>query len=49
MVYFIHNAKIALEMEMLFMIRHIVLFRLKDKSPEKMKATAELFYSLRDR
>ena len=29
------------------MIRHIVLFRLKDKSPENLKATAELFYSLR--
>ena len=29
------------------MIRHIVLFRLKDKSPENLKATAELFYTLR--
>ena len=29
------------------MIRHIVLFRLKDKSPENLRATAELFYSLR--
>lgn len=29
------------------MIRHIVLFRLKDKSPEALKAAAELFYTLR--
>lgn len=29
------------------MIRHIVLFRLKDRSPENLKATAELFYTLR--